>query len=873
MNKKLLSMCAGLLLIGSQAFAYEAGDYVYTRTARFQIGAEAENLVVNGDFSETDYTSSSFGWTDTDGANLGTYMTIEPSAGPNGENVIYSVSTSGSMMQAVPFSTGKQYVITMQVKGPDAAVTYYGSSSSSNFIDVYAVKDAAGDQDDDNNYQAIASYDAIFTTWNEISFSFADESGEDGYIVILVKSLTAETLIGNFEVWEATQVGDDREVRTLLEDSQMLIESGQFPNDDNGFAEAVEEIYYLTLEDETAWDDLDNTTSLVDELTDMREIWYDENSSSMEDYFSKFDPYSMSKWNPGSDGSSYCGDWVLTGANSARWGHSSGAYYIRYEYSAAYTLGWGQATLTQTDMPAGTYLFALNLYTTKYERGYDYAGSNSYYIPNYSNFITGGYIFFNNDTTFIDTLDNYSGKDYFVIGTLEEGDTLQAGAYFPGFDSGGGVFRVGYPVMRLIGVTAEDAANQVYLESIATQQAALLAQIEAATAELNTLPWGNDTLQTTITTYTAYYNTSLLYVTVDGELVDGITFDDIPEDYDETLEDYEDAVSSVRSYYSSLNEPYEDLIELVATAQSYLEDESMSGASSSTRSTLQTEIDESNALIAGVTSTEQTDEFEAAYDELSDAIQAFRFSCASYLNPGEVEYTNNTFQLLSSSGWDVTGSSYWKYSSDSGFTDGYKAYIWRGYSVGEKGKIRREIDITEPGVYQFYFESYAFNDYESYYNALWNGLTGEDSVRSANIKGFFGLVDESETVDVLSHQENFNSSWTAPDEYRPFVILYTKTTDSSVTETLEFGYDALSNGYDDDGESLGGYCNSYAFSSTHIYYFGSEETYADGIAAAKAEEIQADDYVYSLSGVRVGKASDSLPKGIYVAKGKKFIVK
>ena len=878
MLKNLLLTMLGLIYAGTQIWALDGGDYIYTRTARYKVNLESENLVTNGYFTVTDYTSSSFGWTDADGSNIGTNMAIEPSAGPNGENVLMSTSTSeSSLKQAIPFEGGKQYIITMKIKGPSNGPTYFSSSTSNNYVDVYAVKDADGDQDDDNNYQTIATYDCVTTSWGDITFAFADESGDDGYIVILLKRLTEETLVGNFEVREATQVGDDREINTLLEDAQMLIESGEFTEDNSGFADAVEGVYYSGIEDPSIWDEIDNATSMVTELSALQEEWMDETSCDMSDYFSSFDPYNWSAFN-NNTGTKSVGSWKFS-STASRWGHTSGSYYGSYAYPSNYSLGWGNAELWQTDMPAGRYMFSLTTYAKKTTSGVDKSGSTSYYIDNYSYYVTNGaYIYFGDTKLEIDTMANYSGKKYYVFGDLAEGDTLKAGFYFPGFgdstgSDGGGYFYFGYPEIRFMGLSAEDAENQLYVEDIATQQAALLAQLEAAQALLNTLPWGNDTLQTTIDTYTSYYNASLLYVTADGELADGIDYDDIPEDYDDLLSTYKTIVSSVRSYYTSLNEPYSDLVELVETAEAYLVDETMSSASSTSRAALQSEIDEANALIDAATSEVQTDEFEAAYEELSSAIQDFRFSCASFTNPGEIEYTNNSFQLQSSSGWDVSGSSYWKYHTDTNFADGYSAYIWRGYTAWEKGKIRREVTVTEPGVYEFYCQAYAMNHYASYYNTLWNGLTGEDSVRSANINVFFGFVDEAETVDVLTYQENFSTNWLTYDELRDFTILYTKTTDASVEETLEFGFNALQNGYDDDGNSLGAGCNSYGFGSTHIYYFGSEETYADGIASAKAEEIQADDYVYSLSGVRVGKASDNLPKGVYIAKGKKFIVK
>ena len=896
MRKKLLLLLLGACSFTTSAFALEDGEYVYTRDARYQVVMESENLVTNGYFTNTDVSSSDFGWTDEDGATLNTsYIGVEPSAGPNGENVLLSTSASSSLYQAVPYTSGKRYIITFYVKAETATVTVYGSSSASNLIDIYAMKDPTGDKDDDNCYQQIAGYDAISTSWSQISYEFSDTTGYDGYIVLLLSSLDDGTYVGNFDIREADLVGDDRELGDFLDNALLLINSGQFENDTNDFAGEVQGIYELFVNDQTSLglDDYDNAASLLEALEELEEEWLDENAADVSDQFTSFDPADWVKINNNQSYTSY-GSWVLSGCDS-RWGHPTDETLYVTEYanasypgSSSYVLPEGWAYLTNDDMPySGTYMFSMETYAVVYNNSLNgYAGSTDYYIPNYNSYVTGAYIFFNNDTTFIDTLDNYSAKRYYVFGELEEGDTLNAGIYFPGFTNGG-IFYFGGPIMRKIGVTEEDYENDAYLASIIVQQNALLTSINAGIEDLaEGLPWANDTLEWAIEYYTELYNATLAYVTADGELADGVSFDDIPEDYDETIEDYEDAMESVRDYYADANEPYTTLVAYVVEAQAVLDSDAYSGASSSTRTTLETEIAESNALIAAVSSdVENGDEFTTAYEELVDAVVSFQSSCASFTNPTEITYTNNSFQYGAATDWDdyvyESSNGRWKFGTDENFLDGYAIYSSRGYTAAPCNYVGRYITITEPGVYEFYCQAYATNTYETYYNSLWNSMTGEDSVRTANINVFCGLYDEEVTYDVFGYQENFGTSYWYYDDLLDITIQYIKTTDSSVSEELHFGFDALSNGYDDYGEALSSYTDSsitcganiYGFGSTHLYYYGTEESYADGIAAAKAEQAQSDDYVYSLSGVRMGKSSDSLPKGIYISNGQKFIVK
>lgn len=896
MRKNLLLLLLGACSFSTSAFALEDGEYVYTRDARYQVVMESENLVTNGYFTNTDVTASDFGWTDVDGASLNTsYIGVEPSAGPNGENVLLSTSTSSSLYQAVPFTTGKRYIITFYTKAATATHTVYGSSSASNLIDVYAMKDPSGDKDNDNCYQQIAGYDAIGTSWGQISYEFADTTGYDGYIVLLLSSLSADTYVGNFDIREVTLVGDDRDLGNFFEESMLLINSGYFENDSEGFVETVQGLYEQFQDDPSSLglDDYDNAESLLSELTSMKEAWLDENAADMSGEFTSFATSGWAKFNNGDKYTGY-GSWVLSGCDT-RWGHASGATYANASYPGAstYVLPEGWAYLYNEDMTYdGTYMFAIDVYAIPYCNSVNgYAGSTDYYVPNYNSYVTGSYVFFNNDTTFIDTLDNYAAKTYYVFGELAEGEALKAGVYCPGFTNGG-VFYFGEPQLRKIGKTEEEYANDAYIYSIAVQQNALLTSINAAIADLAAgqeagWPWAADTLQTSINEYTELYNSTLAYITADGELADGVSVDDIPEDYDDTVMGYEDGMESVRDYYEDANEPYATLVAYVVEAQTVLDGEAYVNASTLSRANLETEIAESQALIAAVSSdVDNSEEFTTAYTELAAAVESFQATCATFLNPTEITYTNNSFQYLSASGWDdytyEATNGRWKFNANESFKDGYCIYSGRGNTAAPCNKVGRYISLTYPGVYEFYCQAYATNTGSTYYNSLWNSMTGEDSIRTANMKVFCGLYDEEVICDIFTYQETFGSSVWTPDEIRDITIQYVKTTDENTVEQLHFGFDGMSNGYDDEGNALSSYtdgssyiigANLYGFGSTHLYYYGSETSYADGIATAKAEQIQSDDYVYSLSGVRMGKASDNLPKGIYIAKGQKFIVK
>ena len=517
MNKNLLLILMGAFCASGTAFALEDGDYVYTRDARYQISLESTNHVTNGYFTDTDVTSSTFGWTTTDGSTLNSsYIGVETGVGPNGENMLLSTSSSSELYQAVPFSGGRRYIIQFTAKASSPVITVYGSSSANNLIDIYAVKDPSGDLDDDNNYQQVAGYNAIGNTWTDITYAFTDSLGEDGYLVFKITSLEADTYIGNFEVRECDVISDDREISEFLEEAKFLVESGYFTEDSEDFVSAFEEVYAAFTEAPEAFDNIDDATSMMEQLGELMDVWFEENTTDVSGKFTSFNISSWSKFNPSSGKSSY-GSWTLSGCDS-RWAHSTSATYARAEYpgSSGYVLPEGWAYLTKSGLPAGTYLFTIDYYAVAYANsmnGYD--GDTDYYVPNYNTYTTGAYVFFGSDTLWIDTLDNYSADTYYIFHELEDGEKLEAGIYFPGFTNGG-VFYFGANTLNYMGyvdITEEDDGidDTTYDEELILDSSTTYSAGEIITSENITITFGTgDTFSTK--TYSGFPSPFYAYV-------------------------------------------------------------------------------------------------------------------------------------------------------------------------------------------------------------------------------------------------------------------------------------------------------------------------------------------------------------------------
>ena len=104
MKKRLLSLSIAMLGVSS-LFAYNVGDYIYTRNGRFQV--TGPNLLVNGDFTqglETGSIQSMYA-----GALSADTFAIETEGGPNGLpylKVLESKSTNWQNNWVTDFPTG-----------------------------------------------------------------------------------------------------------------------------------------------------------------------------------------------------------------------------------------------------------------------------------------------------------------------------------------------------------------------------------------------------------------------------------------------------------------------------------------------------------------------------------------------------------------------------------------------------------------------------------------------------------------------------------------------------------------------------------------------------------------------------------------------
>ncbi|MDY3875847.1 MAG: carbohydrate binding domain-containing protein, partial [Prevotella sp.] len=647
MKKRLLLSFAAV--IGAMtSFAYNVGDYVYTNTAKFKV--IGENILTNGNFA-----ANYDGWKDyADGSLSPDYWSIEAGASEDGGNVIQCTNgaadlTGNYMYQAVPYESGRSYIITFKVKGVDP-VTSSITPQTTNYIDVYANADGTLNKTADNFCQ-VATTDAVTAEWTSYSYSFTDTitGGSTGYIVVTFGQLTAGTQVSDVEVREVTEVFDTRiSDREFAYAEALLAIDGMVNGRDElqGTLESIKEGFFMSPESEDPTAAQDALNSFIAAETEFL------NANSY-DLTSQIDGKTIwtTKVQKAGDGKQY-GDWYLDG--DARWFHDPATDpSIRHFIQGTYNLSAGTAKIVKM-LPPGKYFFSCE------SKGHRMAGSaaNVRYEPDYSYVVEGAAVFIGNDSVKFN-LDQRNFERHFVVADVAEGETLNAGFWHPATSVDnklGGTVYMQAPVLRIIGDNSDGQmeayiVNYATLKEIAVQANSLRVMLDSAiTVKAKAeFPWGKDALQESITYYEGTY--SSLSVKQPGQ-------DLFAEAADSLMQSMRLVRTAIQDYYA-LNAPYTDLkAQLVIANESYNNPQNAAGD----KATFLAVINKAQALVDGVTaeySEEVANNMIAAKAELVEAQFAFEASTASLANPSEIEIVNPYFAQFTNQsnveGWTMTG--------------------------------------------------------------------------------------------------------------------------------------------------------------------------------------------------------------------------
>ena len=807
MNKRLLISFAAIM--GAMtSFAYNQGDYVYTHDAKFKV--VGENILTNGNFS-----SNYDGWKDyADGALSPDYWSIETGAAQDGKgNVIQSADaaadlTGNYMYQAVPFQTGKSYVITFKMKGVEPGTSSI-TQKTSNYVDVFANADGTTSKTADR-FQQVATTDAISAEWTSYSYSFTDTvtGGSTGYIVVSFGQLAQGTQISDISINEVEQVYDSRIADKEIAYAKSLLAIDDFNNGRDDFAgilEGVEAMFKTS--------DMDDVASAEETLKSFVEAENEFLDANSYDVSSMINSKQLWTTKLQKANGTY-GDWYVEG--SGRWFHDpSSDPYIRDYIQASYNLPAGTAKIVK-EMPAGKYFFSCE------SKGYRMAGTSSALrnTPDYTYVVEGAKVFIGNDSVSFN-LDQRNFERHFAMSTLAEGETLNAGFWHPATSVDnklGGLVFMQTPVLRIVGDNANGEMQKyvedyVSLKAIATQANALKVMLDSAVvvSAKAEYPWGKAELNDTTTKYQAVYS-ELSVLQPGAELFDVAA---------DSLEQSMRIVRSAIQAYYSLNAPYTDLKAQIAQANESI---NLPANANGDKATFKTVIDKAQGLINSVTAEyneELAQQMKDAKTELADAQSAFESSTAAFNNPSEIQLVNPFFEGAKKgaipTGWtgvmDENSNAKWKGGSNKNYENGTYVCSWKGFTYFPKNSVAQQVNVLKSGVYVLSCQTICYNE-----NA---GKDGDRNTHSGVF--YYGKLTES-ADSIAAHMIHTNRNVGYYPEI--YAVVYDKA--DEVETSIELGYNALSNTC----------CNQYTFGGNHLRYMGPKAKFDTDLAAALAASLE-----------------------------------
>lgn len=807
MNKRLLISFAAIM--GAMtSFAYNVGEYVYTHDAKFKV--VGENILTNGNFS-----SNYDGWKDyADGALSPDYWSIETGAAQDGKgNVIQSANASADltgnyMYQAVPFVSGKSYVITFKMKGVDPTTSSI-TQKTSNYVDVFANADGTTSKTADR-FQQVATTDAISAEWTSYSYSFTDTvtGGSTGYIVVSFGQLAQGTQISDISINEVDQVYDSRIADKEIAYGKSLLAIDDFKNGREVFRGAIEDVegFFKTSES----DDLSGAADALNSFVLAENAFLDANSY---DVSSLIDSRVLWTTKMQKANGTY-GDWYVEG--STRWFHDpSSDPFIRDYIQGGYNLPAGTAKIVK-EMPTGKYFFSCEA------KGFRMAGSSkaTMYEPDYTYVVEGAKVFVGKDSVSFN-LDQRNFERHFVMGTLAEGETLNAGFWHPATSVDnqlGGTVYMQTPVLRIVGDNSNGEMQKyvedyVALKAIATQANALKVMLDSAVvvSAKAEYPWGKAELNDTTTKYKAVYS-ELSVLQPGAELFDVAA---------DSLEQSMRIVRSAINAYYSLNAPYTELKEQIAQANESL---NLPANANGDKATFKPVIDKAQGLINNTTAEyneELAQQMKDAKTELADAQSAFEATTAAFNNPSEIQLANPFFASAGKyklpTGWngvmDENSNAKWKGGSDKNYENGTYVSAWKGYTYFPKNSVAQQVNVLKSGVYVLSCQTICYNEKGSY--------DGDRNTHSGVF--YYGKLTESaDTIAAHMIHTNRNVGY-YPEIY---AVVYDKA--DEVETSIELGYNALNNTC----------CNQYTFGGNHLRYMGPKAKFDTDLAAALAASLE-----------------------------------
>lgn len=872
-KRLLLQLLAVVCVIGAHA-ATKVGDAIYSPTAKYLV--TGPNLFANGCFDVGDGFD---GWTNENGESVnGEVWKVFGGLGPNGENVVQSLKADTTFLSHVmPLSAGF-YAISYWVKSPSVTSSSI-TTGGANYVNFFT-----NETGDNTITTQIASTAPLTTEWSQVVTTFTAAS--DCYLVFNANNVATDIQFTNFEVFTVDEVYDTRIADRKIAFMEKLLNEPEFVDgagDVLGMLGVLKDILA-----QTSPQDYEGAfTGMMSEI----EPLFNEYISSMAGnvistttdgiattrYLTDWSTWGYMNWNNMVNR----GTWSFEGA---RWGFSPNNGDLERPAEDGYVASAGIQTsydmtdkgvriaagaLNNTSLKAGKYMFSIEAQAVaSSNKSAPYGADHSVIIAEPSIWVGKDTITFENDT-----LNGYYWKRYYAIREITDDDIangveVSAGFRFPEpvVSGKGGRYSLRNPEFRVIGKSQEEIDHMYSYDQLAVQQSALKQRLELAAEDLlktkaDGYPWGHKVLQDSIDKYTAVYSELLTVVDAEGNELQP---EKVTLAYKDEILAAVQNMNRARNNYANSNKVYQMLISDVALCNTSLNAEENAAGD---KATFKTVIDASQAMIDATTlDADEMDAFNKQDTLLLQAKEAFEFGTASRANPANLYVANKNLNFESWSskstyssdqvvnGWSIfigADGKQWDISPNDAYEFGHFASIWRGTSVGPNGKMKQNITLTTPGVYEFrsrafsaeYGDQAKWAEYMNVANICGSDFdpiefidTPVDTVYHPNIRLFFGpdgATNDSITLTKCAPADYLTNPNTGALIYTRatpmgYSIIYIKKDNKE--EVCEFGFEAFENGATSGA-------NTFGFGDNRLYYLGSEDAYTTATEADYNAEV------------------------------------
>lgn len=855
MKKRLLMQVLAVVCVVS-AYAYNVGDFIYSPTAKFAI--TGENLVTNGCFDQGD---GSEGWSNLLGTALADNWKVSTKQGPNGENVIESLSASPDSVAyltrtwELPAGT---YTVSFWIRGASAGSTTVGvvnnngdyTTPGDNYINFFVA--VAGTASIESPILTGQSFDS---EWKQIVGNVT--LGEAKPVCFAAKAVATGVQMTGFEIYPVSEVYDTRIMQRTIDFMNVLIADENLP--DKSALEGPMAALQSMVNDPAATADKEAMTQMMEsEIEPMIVQFFDDNAGDTES--GDWSTHGYSNWNR-LNNATVVGSWKTLGV---RWGFSpndeslerpaNDGYVLTAGIQRSYNLDHVGTQVTRSDLLPGKYLIYIEAQATAA------ANNASPYGSNDSRPIVGPTLWVGTDSITLenDTINGNYWKRYYHIAEVKEGETVNAGFLFPTYSDGmGGRYSLRNPMFRKVGSTTTQITYDLRIKDINTQQVELKNRLDNYLNDVADKYWGKDSLRIAIANATPVYENSLTVVKADGSCEVPVTDEgvEIVANLKQQLLDQVNAMGRAKNWINNINLIQDTLRTTISDANASLASEGYVKANAGLRTSLTSAVATGQGLIDALVDVSpiadaiaKNEEYTAAKNTIRLERMNFEMSAASRAYPAALVLANANFEQGSGSnipGWyvengtdmtDSNGNPAWRPADDSNLKSGRKLNAWRGTTVAPMGKANQKVTLTQPGLYEYRVKAYAVDDTWAQFVACpKSGIVyiedeetgddvGVDTIYCPRVMVFFGPDGGADSLSVSKSvayggYNNGGSNW---DGYRPlsYSVFYNKTT--TEPEVFEFGLESKEN------EAAVGVCG-FGFGDNEIYYVGNE---ADYIAAS-----------------------------------------